>query len=410
MISRSQDYQQNTFDGQLTINASTGVLTVNPKSTGLFVFSVKCEEFRAGVKIGEIRRDFQFLVKLCPFNSSPTLTLNTPQNQPYVVGNDMIINLQANDSPCFSLNIQDSPNDVISQIKLIPVAGSESFTVADYTISANTVNLGASGISTNVTVCWNKCKANTSPTARFIFDVEIRDNGCPNVGIAKQRVVLNVKGKNNTKPKLSIVRNSTNFNATTLIGDVLVGDSLLIDFSGIDVDNDSISFSAEGLGFDFVPYGATFTSVAGKGVATAQFKIKANCSSITTNGQSDTLKFKFVLKENIGGVGCLSLRDSTEVKIRIKDAEVNIDAFTPYNVFTPNGDAKNAYYALDNLPKDNCIYNFRKFTVYNRWGKRIYETTDRDFKWEAKNFPAGLYYYYLDYNQKKYKGSISILY
>ncbi len=400
----------NVVGGQLTINASTGVLTVNPKSTGLFVFSVKCEEFRAGVKIGEIRRDFQFLVKLCPNNTAPTLTLNTPQNQPYVVGNDMVINLQANDPLCFSLNIQDSPNDVISQIKLIPTIGSENFTQADYTLSANSVNLGASGISNNVTVCWNKCKVNSSPTSRFIFDVEVRDNGCPNVGIAKQGVVLNVKGKGNTKPTISIVGSTTNFNATTLIGDVLVGDSLIIDLRGTDAENDSISFSAEGSGFDFVPYGATFISTSGKGTATAQFKIKANCNNITTNGQSDTLKFKFILKENSGGVGCTALRDSLEVKIRIKDAEVNIDTFTPYNVFTPNGDAKNAYYALDNLPKDNCIYNFRNFMVYNRWGKRIYETTDRNFKWEAKSFPAGLYYYYLDYNQKKYKGSISILY
>ncbi len=400
----------NVLGGQLTIDPNTGELRVNPRTQGLFVFSVKCEEWRNGVKIGEIRRDFQFLVKACPNNSSPTLTLNTPQNQPYIVGNDMVIDLQVNDPLCFKLNIQDSPNDVISQIKLIPATGSENFTAADYTLSTTTVNLGASGISNNVTVCWNRCKANTSPTARFIFEIEVRDNGCPNVGIAKQRVVLNVRGKNNTQPKLNVVRSSANFNAITLVGDVLVGDSLLIDFNGIDVDNDSISISAEATGFDFVTYGATFTSTTGRGTATAQFKIKANCNNIITNGQSDTLKFKFILKENSGGVGCLSLRDSTEIKIRIKDTEVNIDTFTPYNVFTPNGDAKNAYYALDNLPKDNCIYNFRNFTVYNRWGKRIYETTNRDFKWEAKNFPAGLYYYYLDYNQKKYKGSISILY
>ncbi len=399
----------NVPGGQLTIDPNTGVLTVNPREQGLFVFSVKCEEFRGGVKIGEIRRDFQFLVKLCPNNQSPTLTLNTPQNQPYVVGNDMIIDLQANDRLCFSLNIQDSPNDIISQIKLIPATGSEPFTSADYAISANTVNLGASGISNNVvTVCWNKCKVNTSPTGRFIFDVEVRDNGCPNVGIARQRAVLNVRGKINTKPSISIASNTTNFNATTLIGDVLVGDSLLIDFRGIDIDNDSISFSAEGAGFDFVPYGATFTSMAGKGTATAQFKIKANCNNITTNGQADTLKFKFVLRES--GNSCFALRDSLEVKIRIKDIKVNIDAFVPYNVFTPNGDTKNAYYALDNLPKDNCVYNFRNFIVYNRWGKRIYETSNKDFRWEAKSFPAGLYYYYLDYNQKKYKGSISILY
>ncbi len=398
----------NVAGGELTIDASTGVLTVTPNEAGLFVFSVKCEEFRAGVKIGEVRRDYQFLVKACSSNAVPTLTLNTPQNQPYIIGNEMVVDLQANDPLCFSLNIKDTPNDVISQIKLIPAIGSENFTVADYTISATNINLGASGISNNVTVCWNKCKVNTNPTARFVFDVEIRDGGCPNVGIAKQRVVLNVKGKINTKPKISIIAGSTNFNATTLVGEVLIGEDLFIDFQGIDIDNDSISFSANNLDADLEAVGATFTSVAGKGAATAQFKIKPNCNNVTTNGYADTLQFKFRLKER--GGDCQVLRDSIEVNIIIKDAEVDLSTFIPYNAFTPDGDAKNAYYSLDNLPKDNCIYNFRNFSVYNRWGKRIYETTDRNFKWEAKDSPAGLYYYHLDYNQKQYKGSISVLY
>ncbi len=398
----------NVAGGELTIDASTGVLTVTPNEAGLFVFSVKCEEFRAGVKIGEVRRDYQFLVKVCPSNSLPTLTLNTPQNQPYIVGNEMVIDVEANDPLCFSLNIKDTPNEIISQIKLIPAIGSENFTAADYTISANNINLGTSGISNNVTICWNKCKVNTSTTARFVFDVEIRDGGCPNVGIAKQRVVLNVKGKINTKPKINIIGSSPSFNTTTLIGDVLIGEDLFIDLSGIDIDNDSIRFSANDLDVDFGGVGATFTSISGKGRATAQFKIKPNCNNVNTNGHSDTLQFKFILKES--GGDCQVLRDSIEINIIIKDAEVDLSTFTPYNVFTPNEDAKNAYYALDNLPKDNCIYNFRNFTVYNRWGKRIYETTDKNFKWEAKNSPAGLYYYYLDYNQKQYKGSISILY
>lgn len=39
-----------------------GFLTVTPTMVGLFVFAVRCEEYRDGVKIGELRRDFQMLV------------------------------------------------------------------------------------------------------------------------------------------------------------------------------------------------------------------------------------------------------------------------------------------------------------------------------------------------------------
>lgn len=39
-----------------------GFLTVTPTISGLFVFAVRCEEYRDGEKIGELRRDFQMLV------------------------------------------------------------------------------------------------------------------------------------------------------------------------------------------------------------------------------------------------------------------------------------------------------------------------------------------------------------
>ena len=49
----------------LSIGSQSGVLTVRPDKLGLFVFTVLCEEYRAGVKIGEVRRDHQILVVDC---------------------------------------------------------------------------------------------------------------------------------------------------------------------------------------------------------------------------------------------------------------------------------------------------------------------------------------------------------
>jgi hypothetical protein len=43
----------------LTIDRRTGQLQVRPSQLGLFVFSIKCSEYRQGVKLGEVRRDFQ---------------------------------------------------------------------------------------------------------------------------------------------------------------------------------------------------------------------------------------------------------------------------------------------------------------------------------------------------------------
>lgn len=51
-----------------------GFLTVTPTRQGLFGFAVRCEEYRDGKKIGEVRRDFQMLVvDNCPAADPPKI-------------------------------------------------------------------------------------------------------------------------------------------------------------------------------------------------------------------------------------------------------------------------------------------------------------------------------------------------
>lgn len=55
----------------LSINAATGVLSVRATEEGLYLFTVQCEEFRNGVRIGVVRRDFQLPVVDCSKNTPP---------------------------------------------------------------------------------------------------------------------------------------------------------------------------------------------------------------------------------------------------------------------------------------------------------------------------------------------------
>ena len=55
----------------LQVDAKTGQLSVTASQLGLFVFAVRVEEYRNGIKIGEVRRDFQFLVVDCPPQTTP---------------------------------------------------------------------------------------------------------------------------------------------------------------------------------------------------------------------------------------------------------------------------------------------------------------------------------------------------
>jgi len=58
--------------GSLTINPYTGQLSWTASVTGNYVYTVICEEYRNGLKLGEIRRDMQFIV--LPNGNLPSLS------------------------------------------------------------------------------------------------------------------------------------------------------------------------------------------------------------------------------------------------------------------------------------------------------------------------------------------------
>ena len=73
---------QNAIPGNpaLSIDARTGQLTVTASQLGLFVFTVLCEEYRNGKRIGAVRRDYQSLVIEC--NPPPPAPVILSESQP----------------------------------------------------------------------------------------------------------------------------------------------------------------------------------------------------------------------------------------------------------------------------------------------------------------------------------------
>lgn len=55
-----------------TINSATGIVTARPAQLGIYVVAVRCEEYRNGVKIGEVFRDLQYAALNCTFNLLPS--------------------------------------------------------------------------------------------------------------------------------------------------------------------------------------------------------------------------------------------------------------------------------------------------------------------------------------------------
>ncbi|RZK58797.1 MAG: gliding motility-associated C-terminal domain-containing protein [Hymenobacter sp.] len=63
-----------------------------------------------------------------------------------------------------------------------------------------------------------------------------------------------------------------------------------------------------------------------------------------------------------------------------------------YNIITPNGDTKNDYLAVS-LPSVTGY----EMQVYNRWGKRVWLSTDPGAHWAAEGNAAGIYYYWVSF-------------
>ncbi|MFK8005745.1 MAG: PKD domain-containing protein [Saprospiraceae bacterium] len=81
---------------QVSIDAATGLITGIPNTLGQFVVGVCVEEYRNGVLLSVVKRDFQFNVENC----EPTVFAQI-QNDEVVNGNEFVINSCGNNSITF---------------------------------------------------------------------------------------------------------------------------------------------------------------------------------------------------------------------------------------------------------------------------------------------------------------------
>jgi gliding motility-associated-like protein len=101
---------------------------------------------------------------------------------------------------------------------------------------------------------------------------------------------------------------------------------------------------------------------------------------------------------SIGADGCTTL-DS--VTIYVTPREVIIP-----NIFTPNDDGINDVFKIKNLE----YYPNSQLVVFDRWGVKVYETSNYPNNWFASGVTDGTYYYVLTLtNGKKYDGFVQIL-
>jgi hypothetical protein len=244
----------------------------------------------------------------------------------------------------------------------------------------------------------NKCRFYKSDTLTVRVKVLPPDNRKPNLTVT------------NTNPDLKFVNNEQS---------IVLGQQISLGLNTTDLDvvpQDYVTIDLIDAEGNVPPEGYLFEPASGTGSASTTFSWLPTCSIFQNGVYENSYTFKFRTADN----RCITAKaDTVEVKINVKDVDGADHDFLPPNVITPNGDSYNEFFAMvrqdpetgeliNILPLDNCVGKFVGISIYNRWGKEIFTSESRDFRWYPKNEAAGIYYYTLKYSNRDYKGNITL--
>ncbi len=152
----------------LTINPTTGQISCNPNAPGVYVASIRVEEYRFGVKIGEVRLELQYTVANCP-NNPPVASVIKVNGQ--LLMQDTV-EIQIPDKACFKIRVVDLNDSVYLKIRM----GNLDSSIVNRPVF-DTLSAGYKLAETEV--CWQSACEMEKISGGVPFYVYAYDNGCP---------------------------------------------------------------------------------------------------------------------------------------------------------------------------------------------------------------------------------------
>ncbi|MEY4929814.1 MAG: hypothetical protein RI909_538, partial [Bacteroidota bacterium] len=161
-------------------------------------------------------------------------------------------------------------------------------------------------------------------------------------------------------PPLNAVPQLIIQNGTTVVNDqtvnITLGQPIRFDIIGTDADllpdKDLLKLTLLEATGNVTPEGYEFTPKEGKGRVESVLSWAPDCSVFKDNIYENEYTFTF----RLGDDRCFSAKvDTVVVTIRLKDIDTEGREFLPPNVFTPNGDGCNDYFALEGI--EPCTFN-----------------------------------------------------
>ncbi|MGC1243964.1 MAG: hypothetical protein WA874_20395 [Chryseosolibacter sp.] len=364
----------------------------------------------------------------CNFSDPDTmafhLTVLLPGNADPVIGSDLTeaelsqgVSRKIFESVSFNVFGDDADNTPLK----LTVKGN-GFELATY----NMIFAGANGVGHVASpFTWDLICDNPDLAGRDTFDlmfIVIDDaNKCRLYQADTLAVVLRAEPPDNNGPLLTVASTDPALPFINHQQDMMMGQQISLGISSADGDAsplDHIVIEMIGAEGSVQPSGYLFERAEGEGNAQTTFVWHPDCSIFENGVYENHYRFTFRTYDN----RCQNIKgDTVAVEVTIRDAGNEVVEFVPPNFVSADHDAeqRNEFFAMvrvneqtgaleDILPKDNCLGQFVGITVYNRWGRPVFESTSRDFRWYPDDGSSGVYFYTLTFSDKEYKGSVTV--
>lgn len=193
----------NMMDGNpdITVDNDSATIYIVPTQIGVYVISVIADEYRNGVKIGEVRRELQLEVLICPPRFKPIITTN-------IAGGTNTINVYLDQQICFDLHAIDQNATELLKFRIDTSGMYKLF--ASGSASLDPANISAP-LEINSRFCWTPtCPVDTGAGA--YLDFIAYDDSCPFSQDDTVRVKFILNEEPNVAPKLKSNLNNNTIN------------------------------------------------------------------------------------------------------------------------------------------------------------------------------------------------------
>ena len=412
----------------MNVNPATGLITAAPVVQGFFTFAITVEEFRdttaaqngPKVKIGETRRDVQYISLNCTSGSPPSFLNTVPQmNQTiqipynYEYCKDLIFNdINSTDTLYFTWNSPIFDSGAYQANVPLDMSGNQHYfynwngtawgdSVVIPPNQFDTVENAEWNIGTVAQrFCWTPDCDDIGKT--FPFQVNAYSLGCD--GKSQDSILFNLE----VVPPPTDLKNPGDKEipyGAEYCRNIVFEDSTIVDLIDITVTSDIFTMGAE---IPALPTNYNYVSWVDDDVVTGVSNNSPNHYAVATRicwtPDCEHIGGTFPVRAVLSSKDCPeAIQDTIDFSYTVTPPFDSLDVIP--NVITPNGDGMNDIYTLGYINDQgvrvggvsNPCTDEIKVEIFNRWGNKVYDGDNPEFTWDGTykgggDVPAGTYF------------------